>query len=49
MTIYKVVDKQKHDLYAFAHLDTSQKKVEVLTGDRDDHYCFLEAVEIRQS
>lgn len=49
MTIYKVVDEQNHALYAFAHLDTAQQEVEMLNEGRDDHYFFVEAVEIGQS
>ena len=48
MTIYKIVDIQKHTFYAFVHLDISHQEIDVLKGGRDDHYCFLEVVEIGQ-
>ncbi len=49
MTIYKVIDEQNHSLYAFQSLETAQQEVEMLNESREDHYFFIEPVEIPQS
>jgi hypothetical protein len=49
MMIYKVVDEQNHALYAFLHMETAQQEVEMLNESRDDHYFFVEAVEVAET
>ena len=49
MTIYKVIDEQNHSIYAFQSLEIAQQEVEMLNENREDHYFFIEPVEIPQS
>ena len=49
MTIYKVIDEQNHSLYAFQSLEIAQQEVEMLNESHEDHYFFIEPVEISQN
>jgi hypothetical protein len=49
MMIYKVIDEQNHSIYAFQSLEIAQQEVEMLNESREDHYFFIEPVEIPQS
>jgi hypothetical protein len=46
MTIYKVVDEQNKSIYAFQSLEIAQQEVEMLNESSEDHYFFIEPVEI---
>jgi hypothetical protein len=46
MTIYQVVDEQNKAIYAFQSLEIAQREVEMLNESREDHYFFIEPVEI---
>jgi hypothetical protein len=46
MTIYQVVDEQNHLLYAFMNLQTATQEVEMLNEDREDHFYYVNALEI---
>ena len=47
--IYKVVDEQNHPIYAFQSLEIAQQEVEMLNESREDHYFFIQPVEIKQT
>jgi hypothetical protein len=49
MMIYKVVDEQNHPIYAFQSLEIAQQEVEMLNEHREDHFFFIEPVEIQQA
>jgi hypothetical protein len=49
MMIYKVIDEQNHSIYAFQSLEIAQQEVEMLNENREDHYFFIEPVEIKQA
>jgi hypothetical protein len=49
MMIYKVIDEQNHSIYAFQSLEIAQQEVEMLNENREDHYFFIEPVEIQQA
>jgi hypothetical protein len=49
MMIYKVIDEQNHSIYAFQSLEIAQQEVEMLNESREDHYFFIEPVEIQQA
>lgn len=49
MMIYKVIDQKNHSIYAFQSLEIAQQEVEMLNERREDHYYFIEAVEIQQT
>ena len=46
MTVYKVIDEHNHPLYAFQSLEVAQQEVEMLNESHEDHYYFIEPVEI---
>ncbi len=46
MTIYKVVDEQNNAIYAFQSLEIAQQEVEMLNESREDHYFYVEPVEL---
>ena len=46
MTIYKVIDEHNNSIYAFQSLEIAQQEVEMLNESHEDHYYFIEPVEI---
>lgn len=46
MMIYKVIDEQKRSIYAFQSLEIAQQEVEMLNESREDHFFYVEPVEI---
>jgi hypothetical protein len=46
MTIYQVVDEQNHLLYAFVNLQSATQEVDMLNEGREDHYYYVNALEI---
>jgi hypothetical protein len=46
MIVYKVVDEQNVSIYAFQSLEIAQQEVDLLNEGREDHYFFIEPVEI---
>ena len=46
MTVYKVIDEHNNSIYAFQSLEIAQQEVEMLNESHEDHYYFIEPVEI---
>jgi hypothetical protein len=46
MTIYQVIDEQNHLVYAFMNLQTATQEVEMLNETHEDHYYYVNALEI---
>ena len=49
MTIYKVIDEHNNSIYAFQSLEIAQQEVDMLNENFDDHYYYIEPVEIAQN
>lgn len=46
MTVYQVVNEQNHPIYAFFSLETAAQEVQMLNENREDHFYFVNEVEL---
>jgi hypothetical protein len=46
MTIYQVVDELNHPVYAFLSFEIAAEEVEMLNKDREDHYYYVNELEL---
>ena len=46
MTIYQVLDEQNHLMYTSMSLQTAEEEVEMLNEMCEDHYYYVNALEI---
>jgi hypothetical protein len=46
MTIYQVVNEQNHLMYAFLSLDIAAQEVEMLNENGEEHYYFVNPIEL---
>lgn len=46
MTIYQIVNEQDHPIYAFLSLETAAQEVEMLNESLEDHFYYINEVEL---
>lgn len=46
MTIYQVVNEENHPIYAFLSLENAAQEVQMLNESREDHFYYVNEVEL---